>query len=413
MNRRPTWPATREQRAPAIPAFRHGQFVGRVIRSTAETDRGETVLVIPVLWLCGPPGIGKTSVAWGIRTRLRDSGVAAAYVDIDQIGMCYPEQDLDPGRHQLKARNLTSVVANAAAHGATCVVVSGVVDPTYRAAVPGAVVTLCRLRADSDELTRRFLGRSADEEAVSGVVAEADEMDASTIADLCVDTTGLTVPEVVAAVTAATDGWHTATGVPAPQLVFAPADGPILWVSGVPGVGTSIVGYLIYQRALRSGLTAGYLDLRQVGFGASGGVDHQLRAANVAAVWRAYRDLGADGLVIAGEISADEAEAPYVSALPAATLTVCRLHANRADLAQRILPRGERGSWPQPGDPLLGQPTERLRQAVDRAATESEALDQAKIGVRVDSSGRGVAETADAMLATGVWPLLPSVPGTP
>lgn len=361
--------------------------------------------MIPVLWLCGPPGVGKTSVAWRIRAQLRDTGVAAAYADIDQLGMCYPERGTDPGQHQLKARNLASVVANFAAHGATCVVVSGVVDPAHRVAVPGVVLTLCRLRADRDELVRRFLARSGDEAAVSSVLAEADELDAGTIADLCVDTTGLAVPEVVATVTAAVEGWHVATGAPPPLPVFPAADGPILWVSGVPGVGTSMVAFTIFQRTLHAGRTVGYLDLRQLGFGAADGVDHGLRAANVAAVWRAYRDLGADGLVIAGEIGADDAAVPYVKALPAATLAVCRLHADRADLARRILPRGARGSWAQPGDPLLGRPAGRLRQVVDRAVADGEALEHAEIGVRVDSSGRCVAETADAVLATGMWPL--------
>jgi adenylylsulfate kinase-like enzyme len=360
--------------------------------------------VIPVLWLCGPPGVGKTTLAWRIRTRLRDAGVAAAYIDIDQLGMCYPERESDPGRHWLKVRNLASVVANFAADGATCVVVSGVVDPAYRVALPGAALTLCRLRVDRDELARRFLGRSGDEESVASVVRDADEMDASAIADLCVDTTGLTVSEALVRVTTATAGWHTATGAAPPLPAFTPADGSILWVSGVPGVGTSMVGYTIYQRTMHSGRTMGYLDLRQVGFCAHDRVDHRLRAANVAAVWRAYRDLGADGLVIVGEIGTDT---DYRTALPAATLTVCRLHADRADLGERILPRGERSSWPQPGDPLLGQPTERLRQAVAQAVADGEALERAAISVRVDSSGLGIAETADAVLATGVWPLLP------
>jgi hypothetical protein len=291
------------------------------------------------------------------------------------------------------------------------VVVSGVVDPSSRAVLPGVELTLCRLRADHEELVRRFVGRSGDEAAVPGVVAEADAMDAGTIADLCVDTTALTVSEVVAAVTTATAGWHTATGPSAPVPGFAPADGSILWVSGAPGVGTSMVGFEVYLRTLRAGHRVGYLDLRQVGFGAQNTVDHRLRAANVAAVWRAYRDLGADGLVIAGEISPEVAQLPYRRAVPAAALTVCRLHANRAALAQRILPRGDRSSWPQPGDPLLGQPAERLRQFVDRADAQARALERAQVGVRVDSNGRGVTDTVDAVVATGVWPLLDGARG--
>jgi hypothetical protein len=90
--------------------------------------------------------------------------------------------------------------------------------------------------------------------------------------------------------------------------VITPADGPILWVSGVPGVGTSMVGYTIYQRTLHSGRMVGYLDLRQVGFCAHDGVDHRLRAgystcrcktwpphgaidgAQVNGLWREFRD---------------------------------------------------------------------------------------------------------------------------
>jgi adenylylsulfate kinase-like enzyme len=363
--------------------------------------------VIPVLWLCGPPGVGKTTLAWQIHTRLRAAGVAAAYVDIDQLGMCFPEQALDPGRHRLKALNLGSVVANFAAEGATCVVVSGIVDPAYRVELPGAVLTLCRLRVDRDELVRRFVGRSYDQDAVASVLRDAEEMDAGTIADMCVDTTGLTVPESLVRVEAATIGWHSVNGASPPLPVFSPADGPILWVGGVPGVGTSMVGYTIYQRTLGSGRTVGYLDLRQVGFCGRDEVNHRVRAANVAAVWRAYRDRGADGLVIVGEVDADGAVAHYRAALPAATLTVCRLHADRAELAARILPRGERGSWPQPGDPLLHRSAEWLRQVVDRGVVDGEALERAGIGPRVDSRGLGVVETADAVLATGVWPLLP------
>jgi hypothetical protein len=271
--------------------------------------------------------------------------------------------------------------------------------------MPGTALTLCRLRADRDELVGRFVGRSGDEESVPSVVADADALEASTIADLTVDTTGLTVSDALARVTAATAGWHTATGTPPPVPAFAPADGPILWVSGVPGVGTSMVGYEIYQRTMGTGRRMGYLDLRQVGFGAHGGVNHRLRAANVAAVWRAYRDLGAAGLVIAGEIGVG-AVPHYRAALPAATLTVCRLHADRRSLTERMLSRGERPSWPQPGDPLAGQPVERLRQVVEQSIAADEVLDRAAVGVRVDSSGLSIAETADAVLATGVWPLL-------
>ena len=83
---------------------------------------------IPGLWLCGPPGVGKTSVGWEIYSELVRSGIQTGYVDIDQLGMCYPELATDPGRHRMKTRNLGAVVAVYRAAEARCVVVSGVID---------------------------------------------------------------------------------------------------------------------------------------------------------------------------------------------------------------------------------------------------------------------------------------------
>src|SRR5215471_3813961 len=79
---------------------------------------------IPVLWLCGPSGVGKTTVAWEIYTALAGAGTPAGYVDIDQLGICFPEPAGDRGRHRLQARNLNAVVGAFRAAGARCVVVS-------------------------------------------------------------------------------------------------------------------------------------------------------------------------------------------------------------------------------------------------------------------------------------------------
>jgi adenylylsulfate kinase-like enzyme len=73
--------------------------------------------MIPVLWLSGPPGVGKTAVAWEIYRRLQRDGADPAYVDVDQLGMCYQPLTEDPDRHALKARNVAALRANFTASG--------------------------------------------------------------------------------------------------------------------------------------------------------------------------------------------------------------------------------------------------------------------------------------------------------
>ena len=164
---------------------------------------------IPVLWLCGPPGVGKSTVGWAIYSQLVQSGLQTAYVDIDQLGICYPAPAADPGRHRMKARNLGGVLANFRAAGARCLVVSGVVDPSACVPVdeiPQGLVTVCLLRAGHEELIRRFVDRGSPAGQIQRVLQEAADLDASTVADVRVDTTGLPVAEVVRQVHVR-DGW--------------------------------------------------------------------------------------------------------------------------------------------------------------------------------------------------------------
>jgi molybdopterin-guanine dinucleotide biosynthesis protein len=67
---------------------------------------------LPTLWVCGPPGVGKTTVGWELFSQLTRAGVRAGYVDVDQLGICYPEPASDPGRHRLKVGNLDPIAAN-------------------------------------------------------------------------------------------------------------------------------------------------------------------------------------------------------------------------------------------------------------------------------------------------------------
>src|SRR6266498_4042270 len=309
------------------------------------------MIALPVLWLYGASGVGKTTVTWELFVQLAREGVPTGYVDIDQLGMCYapptprhwaPEPAADAGRHPLMARSLDAVVANFRDAGARCVVVPGVTDPVRGVEtdlVPHAALTTCRLRAEPADLGRRLAARGHPTDDVAEEFADAAALDRAFATDPCVDTTGLTVAEVVDRVRART-GW--------PDLA-APVEQPSPTRQG-PDPTPGQIGFH-----------------RPVPAGDPG--NHRLKAANLAAVWGAFRTGGAGCLVAVGPLDRPEDVAAYTAALPAATITLCRLHASREVLADRVARRG-RGltpTWGLAGDELIGQPQARLREIADQA----------------------------------------------
>ncbi|HTZ91491.1 MAG TPA: hypothetical protein VMB74_03780 [Streptosporangiaceae bacterium] len=383
--------------------------------------------LIPLLWLCGPAGVGKSTVSWQLFTELTQDGAHIAFADTDQLCMCYPAPPSDPGREYLKAQNLGAMIPNYRAAGARCVIVNGVVDPVagiYRDLIPDAAVTVCRMRADRDELARRFISRHRSwrrpddelENVLTFTLAEADAMDASTFADVVVDTSGAPPPEVAARVRESCSDWpgfsaaqegpdgaadsqRTGLSMPGHYRSGAEADGNIVMICGPAGVGKSTIGFQLYMRYLSAGVMAGYIDLGQLGFLAPGTpgdeCEHQLRAANLAGMWQNCHAAGARHLVVTGRVSSDAEVKLYRDALPAATITLCYLTAGRAELTRRVMSRRDGGSWPEPGDQLCGQPAEFLAGLADRTPGTTGALE----GITIDTDGRSVAESADLIAA--------------
>jgi hypothetical protein len=301
---------------------------------------------LPVLWLYGPSGVGKSTAAWELFTRLSADGVPVAYVDIDQLGMFYgpptpenwtPEPASDPVRYRLKAVNLDAMAANARDAGAAGLIVGGIVDPEHGidlSLLPNVALTAIRLRAEPDELRRRLDVRARPGEPFDDILRDAAALDRADFPGpgACIDTTRLTIDEMIEQVMKRAEGWLTVRAMATAAIATAPVDAPstggsIFWLSGPRPVGLSAVGYQVYRQLRLAGLRAAYLDLEQVGFlrpaRASDPGNDRFKAANLAALWRTFRAGGADCLVAVGPAENPEAEGAYTAALPHADLAVC------------------------------------------------------------------------------------------
>ncbi len=172
----------------------------------------------PLLWLFGPSGVGKSTVGWEVFTRLYRRGTRTGYIDLDQMGLCYPQPVDDPDNHRIKAANLGAVWATYRDAGARCLIGCGGAEraelvPLYLDTVPDTAPTLVRLRAGSAVLRERIFRRGrgegpllpgnsvnlsddALERMASEAAAEGRALDEHDFADACIDTEQGSVAEL-------------------------------------------------------------------------------------------------------------------------------------------------------------------------------------------------------------------------
>ena len=367
---------------------------------------------LPVLWLCGPPGVGKSTVAWTAFGELQRWGMTVGYVDVDQLGMCYPRGGDHQMAHDARAPNVAGVLRNFRAAGAQVAIVSGAMDaeaqPLYRAKARASDIAFYRLRLDHQELEGRLAARGAADESTA-VLKYADALDRSGFASLTVDTGGKTVDQVLDLVLFHALGSLDFCKRLEPTTIgsMCRAPGSVLWLCGPMAVGKSSVAWVIYNELRRAGVGVGFVDLEQIGFlrptSADDPANHRLKAANLAAMWDTYSASGAERLIVCGPITAREDLRPYVAALPETSLALCGLRANPGDLRHRITRRAQGGGPRLAGDRLIGQPPEALETALSTALAEDAAVARGEVAdLVVETDGRSVEAVAAQVL--NVWP---------
>lgn len=158
-----------------------------------------------VLVLSGPPGAGKTAVAWQVFRLWTAAGLDPAMVDLDLLGAAWPAPSDDPHQSRLKAANLAAVWANYRATGSRRLVVAAVVESEDELSLlteaVGSSIIVCRLHATPEVLAERITARSRETGGdLSKLIRRASELSSllasQDVSDFVLDTDHRTIDDV-------------------------------------------------------------------------------------------------------------------------------------------------------------------------------------------------------------------------
>jgi hypothetical protein len=309
-----------------------------------------------LLRLAGAPGVGKTTTAWALARRLAADGVPSGFVDIDQLGMCYPPPDGDPDRWALKERALAAVASEFARAGVARLVVSGVAWPDEP---PPEIdgISVQSIWLDASEGTRRErLGvrQISDDQlaqSLSAGTAEAARVHAAwERLNTEQRSSAETVEDVLAtwrALGLRRDG-RDGAGSPAVPATDSET-GEVLWITGPRLVGTSRVGWEVAQQDWQAGRRVGFVDLAQLSF--AWNIHAPVGPANLARVHDTFRAAGAGRLVVVAPFEVDPQAAR--EALRASEVVFVRLCAPESDRRAHAFFRRSGGGPTLAGDDIL------------------------------------------------------------
>lgn len=360
-----------------------------------------------VLRLAGVPGVGKSAVAWALSRELAGERTPVGYVDIDQLGMCYPAPPGDVERWTLKEDALARVATQFRREGVERLIVSGVAAAD--APPPAGIASTFSVWLDADEGTRRerLHPRGWTSERVEAVLAAGTREASAAHPDwLRLDTSDHALRETVSTVrerwepTLAVEHGACSTTREAEEWVGAGVGSPrVVWITGPRCAGASRIGWEVVDGLWREGHRAGFIDIAQLGFvwrtDDSAQRDEATALRNASAMHGVFAGAGAQTLIA---VSPFEVSPGAVrDAFPSAELSFFRLDAD--DDARRA--RASRRAAGDGGPVLAGDDLNGADQRTIDAIVQNGAR-QRRTPVRVDehlldTTGREVAELAAVM----------------
>jgi len=366
------------------------------------------VFVLPVVWIFGASGVGKSTAGFRVLQGLAAAGVVAALVDADQLRLA---RGVSASETQLIASGLPRLEREFGAHDARVLIVTGIADDAAHlssllAGLPRHRVFTVHLDVEAPALRERIRRRGSLLDEMEENVEYAARLDPS-LAGLRIDTTGRAVAEIASRITAEVMSFLEAAASDSSDVprtnegagsVGLPREAVL--ISGPGGVGLSTIGYSTYSRMAATGRPAAYLDAYQLGFLGAEPRSEELapmRAANVTAIADILTRAGAHTIVVTGDARTIRSVS---DAWRGAPLTAIWLHASPEALAERITQRA-RGAGPGiPGDHRAGLDGPALAEAIATAVGERTRYDDMPDGTAVvDTSALTAAQAAEGIVA--------------
>ena len=157
-------------------------------------------MTVPTIFITGPVGVGKTIVASDVSWLAEAAGIPHGGLDVDAVTWMHPHPP-----PTLAYENTAAVWESYRRAGATHLILAQVIYSRadlegFRTAVPGAEITVFRLRADLETLLARVAERERGGlgEAVHKRQAEQlfHEMEAARVEDHLIETGGRSAHDV-------------------------------------------------------------------------------------------------------------------------------------------------------------------------------------------------------------------------